>query len=60
MSFCNVLDLVNRLEMNNQNKEHKLTAQLVKQDLVIVDELGYLPFSKKRRRTAVSSDQLVE
>ena len=36
--FFNVLDLVNQLE---------LTQQLTKYDVVILDELGYLPFSQK-------------
>lgn len=45
--FCNVLDLVNKLELDKESKQYKINAQLLKQDLVILDELGYLPFSQK-------------
>lgn len=45
--FWNVLDLVNKLEIDKETKQHKLTPQMVKQDLIILDELGYLPFSQK-------------
>ena len=45
--FCNVLDLVNKLEIDKETKQHKLTPQLQKCDLIILDELGYLPFSQK-------------
>lgn len=45
--FWNVLDLVNKLEIDKETKQHKLTPQMVKHDLIILDELGYLPFSQK-------------
>ncbi|WP_434778662.1 ATP-binding protein [Neisseria sp. Ec49-e6-T10] len=45
--FWNVLDLVNRLEIDNETKQHKLTPQITKHNLIILDELGYLPFSQK-------------
>ena len=45
--FCNVLDLVNKLELDKDAKQFKLTTQLTRQDLIILDELGYLPFSQK-------------
>lgn len=45
--FWNVLDLVNKLELDKESKQYKLSNQLVKYDLVILDELGYLPFSQK-------------
>ncbi len=45
--FWNVLDLVNKLEQDKESKQHKLTPQMVKHDLIILDELGYLPFSQK-------------
>lgn len=45
--FWNVLDLVNKLELDKENKAHKLTPQMIKHDVVILDELGYLPFSQK-------------
>ena len=45
--FYNVLDLVNRLEQEKlDNKGGKLAENLSRHDLVILDELGYLPFSK--------------
>lgn len=45
--FWNVLDLVNKLELDKETKQYKLTNQLIKYDLIILDELGYLPFSQK-------------
>ena len=45
--FYNVLDLVNQLELDKDQQKHKLAQQLTKYDLVILDELGYLPFSQK-------------
>ena len=45
--FWNVLDLVNKLELDKETKQYKINAQLLKHDLVILDELGYLPFSQK-------------
>lgn len=45
--FFNVLDLVNQLEQEKlENRGGKLAEHLVRHDLVILDELGYLPFSK--------------
>jgi DNA replication protein DnaC len=45
--FFNVLDLVNQLEREKlDNRGGKLAEHLVRHDLVILDELGYLPFSK--------------
>ena len=45
--FFNVLDLVNQLEQEKlDNRGGKLAEQLARHDLVILDELGYLPFSK--------------
>jgi len=45
--FFNVLDLVNQLEQEKlDNRGGKLAEHLVRHDLVILDELGYLPFSK--------------
>ena len=45
--FYNVLDLVNQLELDKDQQKHKLAQQLSKYDMVILDELGYLPFSQK-------------
>ena len=45
--FFNLVDLVNRLEQEKlNNRGGKLAEALVRQDFVILDELGYLPFSK--------------
>jgi DNA replication protein DnaC len=45
--FYNVLDLVNLLEREKHEGDGgKLAESLVRQDLIILDELGYLPFSK--------------
>ena len=43
----NVLDLVNQLEQEKlDNRGGKLAEHLARHDLVILDELGYLPFSR--------------
>lgn len=45
--FFNVLDLVNQLVQEKlDGRGGKLAEQLARHDLVILDELGYLPFSK--------------
>lgn len=45
--FFNVLDLVNQLEQEKlDNRGGKLSEHLARHDLVILDELGYLPFSR--------------
>ena len=45
--FFNVLDLVNQLEQEKlDNRGGKLAEHLSRHDLVILDELGYLPFSR--------------
>lgn len=45
--FYNILDLVNQLEQEKlDNRGGKLAEHLTRHDLVILDELGYLPFSK--------------
>lgn len=45
--FFNVLDLVNQLEQEKLNaKGGTLAEQMARYDLVVLDELGYLPFSK--------------
>ena len=44
--FYNVVDLVNRLEREQQlSKAGSLARRLLQVDAVILDELGYLPFS---------------
>lgn len=45
--FFNVLDLVNQLEQEKlDNRGGKLAEHLARHNLVVLDELGYLPFSK--------------
>jgi DNA replication protein DnaC len=45
--FFNVLDLVNQLEQEKLNsRSGRLVEHLIRHDLVILDELGYLPFSR--------------
>lgn len=43
----NVVDLVNQLQAEvHDNRAGKLADQLVRSDLVVLDELGYLPFAE--------------
>jgi len=45
--FFTVIDLVNRLEQeHHRGEDGKLVDQLSRLDFVIMDELGYLPFSQ--------------
>jgi DNA replication protein DnaC len=45
--FFNTMDLVNRLEAENRHgRAGKLAEQLARLDLVVLDELGYLPFAQ--------------
>lgn len=45
--YFNLVDLVNQLEQEKLNGQGgKLAASLTRLDLVVFDELGYLPFSK--------------
>ena len=45
--FFNVVDLVNRLEAESRGgKAGTLASQLRRLDLVVLDELGYLPFPR--------------
>jgi DNA replication protein DnaC len=44
--FFSTVDLVNALELEKvQNRTGRIAASLMRMDLVILDELGYLPFS---------------
>lgn len=55
--FYSTVDLVNALEQEKaQGKAGRIAASLLRMDLVILDELGYLPFSH-RRGTAVPPAQ---
>jgi DNA replication protein DnaC len=45
--FFNVVDLVNRLEMETRNgKQGRMADYLNRLDFIILDELGYLPFAQ--------------
>ena len=45
--FFNVVDLVNRIEAEARaGRRGRLADQLARRDLVILDELGYLPFAQ--------------
>lgn len=45
--FLSTIDLVNKLEIEKQlGKQGRIANRLVHTDLVILDELGYLPFSQ--------------
>lgn len=45
--FFNALDLVNQLEQEQlNNRGGRLVERMGRHDLVVIDELGYLPFSK--------------
>lgn len=48
--FCNALELVEALELSEMKGElkHKIN-QLGKHDLLIIDELGYLPMTRQAR-----------
>jgi len=45
--FYNVVDLVNRLEIETRNgRQGRLAEHLTRMDFIILDELGYLPFAQ--------------
>ena len=45
--FYNVVDLVNRLEIETRNgRQGRIADQLTRMDFIIHDELGYLPFAQ--------------
>ena len=47
MRFYSTVDLVNALEQEKaQGKAGRIATSLLRMDLVILDELGYLPFSQ--------------
>ena len=49
--WCNVVDLVNNLEREHAAGEAgSISKRLCRLDLVVLDELGYLPFSKTGAR----------
>ena len=45
--FYNVVDLVNRLEIETRNgRQGRLAEHLTRMDFIMLDELGYLPFAQ--------------
>jgi len=45
--FYNVVDIVNRLEIETRNgRQGRIADQLTRMDFIILDELGYLPFAQ--------------
>ena len=56
--FFNTVDLVNQLEAEARaGKAGQLAAQLARTHLVILDELGYLPFPQCGRAAALPPGQ---
>ena len=52
--FYSTVDLVNALEQEKaQGKAGRIALSLLRMDLVILDELGYLPFSFHRNGTCI-------
>jgi len=57
--FFSTIELVNALEQEKaQGKAGKIAEALVKTDLVVLDELGYLPFSVANRKNLVTLELL--
>ena len=47
VGFLSIIELVNQLEQEKQDgKQGRLANRIIHMDLVILDELGYLPFSQ--------------
>ncbi len=45
--FYNVVDLVNRLEIETRNgRQGRVAEHLTRMDFIVLDELGYLPFAQ--------------
>ena len=45
--FFNLVDLVNQLEQEKAvGRSGRLSENLLRYDLIVIDELGYLPFSQ--------------
>lgn len=42
-----MLERENQPELDSDSKSYKLTPHMLKQDIIILDELGYLPFSQR-------------
>jgi DNA replication protein DnaC len=49
--FYNVVDLVNRLEIETRNgRQGRIAEHLTRMDFIVLDELGYLPFAQSGGR----------
>ena len=56
--FFNLLDLVNQLEQEKAaGRSGRLAETLLRYDVIVIDELGYLPFSQPGWPIAVPRDQ---
>ena len=56
--FFNLVDLVNQLEQENAaGRSGRLAETLLRYDVIVIDELGYLPFSQSGGHDSVPSDQ---
>lgn len=56
--FFNLVDLVNQLEQEKAaGRSGRLAETLLRYDVIVIDELGYLPFQPARRPVAFPSDQ---
>ena len=57
--FYNVVDLVNRLEIETRNGRQGRIAERfrTRMDFIILDELGYLPFAQSRRTAPIPPGQ---
>jgi DNA replication protein DnaC len=45
--FNNVVDLVNRLEIETRNgRQGRIAEHLTRLDFIVLDKLGYLPFAQ--------------
>ena len=57
--FYNVVDLVNRLEIETRNgRQGRIAEQLTRMGFIILDELGYLPFAQSRRAAPYSTSSV--
>ena len=57
--FFNLVDLVNQLEQEKscRSRSGRLAEMLLRYDVIVIDELGYLPFSQPGGQLTVPSDQ---
>ena len=56
--FFNLVDLVNQLEQEKAaGRSGRLSEKLLRHDLIVIDELGYLPFSQSGGQLLFHTDQ---